>query len=100
MARVVVHYERIDEIDPEPLLRKLAEDVVEDAKRLVKKDTHRTEESIHVDSVDPEKAVVVADPARRQKKGEEHYAYWLEKGTSDTEAQPFMRPAVYKRRNP
>lgn len=100
MARVVVYYEKLNEIDTAPLLRKLAEDVVEDARAIVTKDTERTAESIHVASVDRSTAVVAADAARAQANGEEHYDYWLEKGTSDTEAQPFLRPAVYKRRSP
>lgn len=100
MTRWVLHTDALDDVDTEPLLRHLADDIAADARALAPERTGDLKASIRVEEVDDHHAVVVADATRQQKKGPEAYAYWVEKGTSDTKAQPFLRPALYKYRAP
>jgi hypothetical protein len=104
-TRWVIYEERIDtDVDAAPLLRQLAGDVVDDAQAIVAAQSHesgRLEEALHVEEVTGEHAIVVADPRNPRSSPEESgYAYWVERGTSDTDAEPFMRPALYRYRSP
>ena len=102
MAKWVLHVENLNEVDPKPLLRKLAEDVARDAKRLAPKRTGRLAKSIHVAEVTDSHAIVEADPKNPDpgtKPEDKAYAGLVERGTSDTPAQPFLRPATYRYRS-
>ena len=99
--RFVLHEENLDDIDGAVagVLRDLAEDVADDARRLAPVRTGRLRESIHVASVTDERAIVEADATRQQQDGPETYPGFVERGTSDTPAQPFLRPALFRRRD-
>jgi hypothetical protein len=95
MARWDLHPEVVDLIDTEPPMRQLAEDIRDDARAIVTKDTGRTAEAIHVELVTRTRAVIVSDAARAEENGEEHYDAYLELGTAEHgHAQPFLRPAA------
>jgi HK97 gp10 family phage protein len=99
MARIVLHLENLGEIDTEPLLRRLAGEVAEDAKRLAPSRTGRLRASIHVGEVTDSHAIVEANPRNPDASaGHEPYAGFVERGTSDTPAMPFLRPATYRYR--
>lgn len=100
MARWVIHEEELAKVDTVEVRKKIADLVAEDAKANVTKGTGRTAEQIHV-AVDGDEVTVVADAARAQKHGEEHYDAYLELGTAEHgAAQPFLQPALYKYRSP
>ncbi|NUR24990.1 MAG: hypothetical protein HOV76_14675 [Hamadaea sp.] len=101
MARWVLHPEVIGEVRTEPLLRDLAEDVAADARRLAPRGaTGNLKASIGVDGVYPNAAYVSANPRNPDDPpGEAAYAYYVEKGTGHSEAQPFLRPALYRYRS-
>ena len=100
MARIVLHLENLDEVDTEPLLRRLANEVAADARRLAPKRTGRLAASIHVAEVTDRHAIVQADPRNPDASaGDEPYAGFVERGTSDTPAQPFLRPALLRYRS-
>jgi hypothetical protein len=104
-TRWVLYPEKIEtDVHPAQLLDRLARDVVDDARAIVAGQSHesgRLEEAIHVDEVTDEHAIVVADPRNPRSSPEESgYAYWVERGTSDTNAEPFLRPALYRYRSP
>lgn len=99
MAKVVLHLENVERIDTEGLLRRLAGEVAADAKRLAPRRTGRLANSIHVAEVTDRHAIVQADPRNPEASaGNEPYAGFVERGTSDTPAQPFLRPATYRYR--
>lgn len=101
MARIVVHEDALDEVDPEPLMRRLAEDVAQDMRNGAPTDDFQLRDSIRVVEVTGRRAVIVAEP-RNPKSSTQHkpYAYWVVKGTSDTRANPFMQRATYRYRSP
>lgn len=100
MAKIVVHLENLDGIDTEGLLRRLANDIAADAKRLAPRRTGRLAESIHVAEVTDSHAIVQADPRNPDASaGNEPYAGFVEYGTSDTPRQPFLAPATYRYRS-
>lgn len=100
-TRWVLHPEVINEIQTEPLLRELAEDVARDAQALAPQRTGELKTSVHVDGVYANAAYVQANARdAKDRPGEQAYAYFVEKGTSFMAAQPFMRPALYKYRQP
>lgn len=100
MARWVLHVENVDEVDTEPLLRRLAGEIAQDAKRLAPVRTGRLRESIHVSEVSDSHAIIEANPRNPGNDPEDQpYAGFVERGTSDTPAQPFMRPAAYRYRS-
>jgi HK97 gp10 family phage protein len=100
MAKIVLHLENLNEVDTEGLLRRLAGEVAEDAKRLAPRRTGNLARSIHVSEVDDRHAIVEADPRNHDASaGNEPYAGYVERGTSDTPAQPFLRPATYRYRS-
>lgn len=101
MARWDLHPEALNEVPTTPLLRDLAEDVADSARRLAPAGvTGNLKASIHVDGVFPNAAYVTADPRNEgDPAGEQAYAYYVEKGTGHSEAQPFLRPALYRYRS-
>lgn len=102
MARWVIHEEAADAaLDSESVLRDVAEEIVEDARRLAPKGkTLKLSQSIRVESVTDSRAVVVADPRNvKSSPGNQAYAAHVERGTSDTKAQPFMAPAGLRYRS-
>lgn len=101
MARFVINEDVFDQVNTEPIMRKVAEEIAADAERIVAKRTGRTARSIHVAEVSDRHAVIVADPKNpNSSEGHRSYGAYLERGTSDTKAQPFMRPAGYRYRSP
>jgi HK97 gp10 family phage protein len=100
MARWVLHVENMNEVDTEALLRRLAGEIAADAKRLAPVRTGRLRNSIHVAEVSDKHAIVQADPRNPDASaGNEPYAGFVERGTSDTPAQPYLRPATYRYRS-
>lgn len=71
------------------VISRVADDIAEDAQRYAPKDTGRLANSIHVEQVSARQARVKADAP---------YAGYVEFGTENMAAQPFMRPALYKKR--
>jgi HK97 gp10 family phage protein len=100
VARIVVHADALDGIDTEPLMRKLANDVADDARQLAPQRTGRLRLSISVVEVTDRRAVVAATAKHPEPSKSGSYAFYVEKGTSDTKARPFLRPALYKYRTP
>lgn len=66
---------------------RVLDDIAEDARRFAPVDTGELRESIHVDKHAHE-VVASAD-----------HAVYVEQGTENMAAQPFLAPALYKRRN-
>lgn len=100
MARVVLHLENLDRIDTEPAMRKIADEVAADARRLAPKGkTLALSEGISVTEVSDRHAIIEST-ARNKRSSPEHAAYplYVEKGTSDTKAEPYLRPAAYRYR--
>lgn len=101
MARFVIREEVLDDVDTEQVLRNVAEEIAADARRIVAVRSSRTKLSIRVAAVSKNHAVIVADPKNpRSSPSKKAYGAHLERGTSDTRAQPFMRPAGYRYRTP
>jgi hypothetical protein len=102
VARVVLHLEALDEIDTEPTMRELAEDIAGDARVLAAKGkTLGLSSGISVTEVSKDRAVIEST-ARNPRSSPEHaaYPYWVEKGTKRSKARPYMRPAALKYRSP
>lgn len=99
MARVVVYYERLDEIDTSDAMRKIADAVARDARVLVPKETGRLASGISVTEVRNGHAVIQVS-ARNPRSNDPHkpYPFWVEKGTHKNRAHPFLRPAAYRYR--
>jgi hypothetical protein len=102
MARVVMHPEALEEIDTEEAMRKIADGIADDARRLAKKGkTGGLAAGITVTEVTKDHAVIEST-ARNPRSSPEHAAYplYVEKGTGRSKAQPYMRPAAYRYRTP
>lgn len=67
----------------------LADDIADDAQRYAPVDTGELVNSIHVVQLGPKSARIVADAP---------HAGFVEFGTENMDAQPFMRPALYQKR--
>lgn len=91
MARIIVHVDALDAVDPTPVLRRLADEVADDARRIVPVDTGLLRSSIRVGAVTPRSARIHADAP---------YAAYVELGTRHMRAQPYLRPALYRVRKP
>jgi HK97 gp10 family phage protein len=76
-------------IDGRPVLSPIATDIASDASRIAPRDTGFLANNIRVESVDDRSARVISEAP---------YSGHVEFGTSDTPAQPFLRPALYKKR--
>lgn len=101
MARFVIHEDALDDIDTEPVMREIAEEIAADARRLAPKGkTGRLAAGISVTEVSDRHAVIEST-AKNPRSSPEHaeYPWWVEKGTSDTKAQPYMKPAAYRYRS-
>jgi hypothetical protein len=101
MARVVVHEEVVDEIDTEPVMRKVAEAIAEDARIGAEKGrTLGLSSGISVTEVTDTHAVIESH-AENPRSSPEHaeYPYFVEKGTGRSRARPYMRPAAYRYRS-
>jgi hypothetical protein len=104
-TRWVLYPEKIEtDVHPAELLGDLAREVARDAQEIVAANSHqsgRLEIAVHVDEVDDDRAIVAADPRNPRSSPEEAgYAFWVERGTSDTNAEPYLRPALYRHRSP
>lgn len=104
MSRWVVYAESLDDVDMSELNEYLLGEIAEDAQRIVNGQSRRTgrlETAVHVEGVTSKGGYVVANPRNPRSAPEDAgYAYWVEKGTSDTPAEPFLRPATYIYRTP
>lgn len=104
-TRWVLYPEKIEtDVHPAELLDKLGRDVASDAQAIVDVQSRRTgrlELAIHVDEADDFHVTVAANPRNPRSSPEDAgYAFWVERGTSDTDAEPFLRPSLYKHRSP
>lgn len=104
-TRWVLHPERLDDVDGEQLMRRLGEEVAADMRRLVPKDKRVLVSGIELAHVSSDRARIVSvrpggggGSGAGQAQYSEEVPYFVEFGTSDTPARPYMRPAVYKRR--
>lgn len=71
-------------------IRHVADEIAADAQRYAPVDTGELVNSIHVHSETPRTARISAEAP---------HAHFVEFGTENMEAQPFMRPALYQKRN-
>lgn len=100
MARVVLHLDAVDEIDTEDAMRKVAEEIAADARRLAPKGkTLGLSSGISVTEVTKDRAVIEST-ARNPRSSPENasYPYWVEKGTNRSKARPYLRLAALKYR--
>lgn len=97
MARVVLHEENLELIRYAPLLRDLAEDVADDARRIAPVRTGDLKSTIRVGDVDDDHAEVLAGGLPGAATGElVDYPVYVETGTRHMSAQPYLRPALYR----
>lgn len=92
-------------IETWPLMAHLAEEIADDAEKFVDAtssgNSGRLELSIAVREVSDDRAIIAADARNpRSNPGHQAYAWYKERGTSDTPAEPFMAPATYIYRTP
>jgi hypothetical protein len=104
-TRWVIHQERLEQVRGENLMRRLGEGVETDMKRLVPKDKHVLVQGIELRLVTNDRARVYAIRpgggggwGSDQEQYAEEVPYFQEYGTRHHRAQPFMRPALYRRR--
>jgi HK97 gp10 family phage protein len=71
------------------MLRRLGVDILGDMQAMAPVDTGRLRDSLHAD-VDGDTLRIASDA---------DYAAYVELGTRDHAPQPFMRPALYRRRS-
>jgi HK97 gp10 family phage protein len=71
------------------LLKRVADAVAEDARRFAPVDTGHLRSTIHAEPVEGRAVRVVADA---------DYAAYVELGTRHMAAEPFLRPALYRKR--
>jgi hypothetical protein len=103
--RVVPIPGAVERIETWPLLAHLGDEIADDAQKFVEAtsehNTGRLEVSIAVREVSNERAVIAADARNpRSNPGHKAYAWYKERGTSDTKAEPFLAPATYIYRRP
>lgn len=72
------------------VLDDVLEEIAADAQRFAPVDTGRLRESIHITDDGGDERTITA---------EADYAVYVEEGTSKMAAQPFLRPALYQKRN-
>jgi NH3-dependent NAD+ synthetase len=102
VARWVIHEDALDELDTEPVMRKVAEDIAADARRFAAKGkTLGLSGGISVTEVSDSHAIIEST-AVNPRSSPEHadYPYFVEKGTHRSKARPYMRPAAYRYRTP
>lgn len=99
MARFVLHTENLDQADTGPLMRYLAEDVAAKMREFAPEDKGYLKAGVSITELDDDHAVITSV---RPESGEdrEEVPVYVERGTSDTRAQPYMRPALYIYRSP
>lgn len=100
MARVVVHEEALNEIDTEPVMRKVADLIVADAIANAEKGkTLGLSRGIRVVSVSDTLAVIESTAENpRSSPGHKEYPYFVEKGTGRSKANPYFRRAALRYR--
>lgn len=99
--------EKIDEIHTTDLMHRLGTEVADDMRRFVPKDKHILVTGIDLAYVSDKLARITSirpggggghGPSQAQY--EEEVPYFVEFGTHHSRAQPYMRPAVYRKRHP
>lgn len=101
-TRWVLHESEAERVDGSEVLRDIAQDVAKVAESLAPVRSGRTRQSVHVETVTPTYAIVQANPRNPDpdtKPDDKDYAAYVERGTSDTPAQPFLRPALFRYRS-
>lgn len=98
-TRWVLHVENLDDADTEPLMQHLADAIADDMRGFAPEDKGHLKAGIRVEDVSRDRAYVVSTRPESGEDAEEVPVY-VELGTSDTPAQPYMRPATYIYRTP
>lgn len=100
-----LHPERIDRVDGSGLMGRLASDVADDMRMLVPKDKQVLVTGIDITLVTGDRARIESTRpgggggwGGDQEQYAEEVPYFVEFGTRHSRAQPYMRPAVYRRR--
>jgi len=106
-TRWVLYPEALEKVDGEPLLQDLADDVARDMVELAPERTGNLKTGVQVTEVTGDHAKITSTrPAGgggtgpTQPEYAEEVPLFVEQGTSDTPAQPYMRPALYRYRTP
>lgn len=102
MARWEIHEDAVEDIDTEPIMRRIAEAVAADARvEAAKGKTLGLSTGISVTDVTDRRAVIQSVARNpRSSPEEQDYPYFVEKGTGRSRARPYMRPAAYRYRTP
>jgi hypothetical protein len=95
----------LERVETWPLLAHLGDEIADDAQKFVEASseeaTGRLELSIVVAEVSNERVRIQANARNpRSNPGHQAYAWYKERGTSDTRAEPFLAPATYIYRTP
>ena len=105
-TRWVIRERRLEDVDTTRLMQTLADDVADDMRRLVPVDKGFLRGGIRIKSVTKNRATIITDRppggggvGRNQKQYVEEVPYFVEYGTAHSRAQPYIRPAVYRRRS-
>lgn len=104
--RVVPVPGAIERIDTFDLMAELADEIADDAQTNADRNSNtqssgRLQLAIGVVEVSQTRARIAANPRNpRSNAGSKAYAWYVEKGTSDTKAEPFLAPAAYIYRRP
>jgi hypothetical protein len=101
VARFVIDVDAIDDVDTEQVMGEIAEAIAVDARtNAAKGKTLGLSGGISVTEVSDTRAVIEST-AKNPRSSPEHaeYPWWVEKGTSDTKAQPYLKPAAMKYRS-
>lgn len=77
-------------------LEKLAREIAADARRFVPIDTGRLRDSIETTVIGDDTVRITASAENQQG---DVYGGYVENGTSKMDAQPYMKPALYRRRS-
>lgn len=106
-TRWVIHARAVEDVDTTELMRHLAHEVADDMRVFVPKDKLSLRDGIKVTDVANDYARIESTrPAGgggsgpTQEQYREEVPFFVEEGTSDTPAQPYMRPATYIYRTP
>jgi HK97 gp10 family phage protein len=97
ISGVVANLHNTDKLikeDCQKAVKRAADDIVKLAKELAPKDTGRLARSIKA-VISPEGLAfqVLCDPEVFKRDNVENYAWWVEAGTVNSPAQPFLKPA-------
>lgn len=98
-TRWVIYPDALDKADYTEVMGEIGDKVVDVMVDLVPVNTGDLRENIRLDEVTSEHVVIVSTRPTSEQYAEEVPVY-VEEGTSDTKARPYMRPALYRRYYP